>query len=115
VLAERNARAGVDRVFAVFPDGRVYGWHQLNGNAGIGREIDPGHRIRREPLPSREAVGPRPRCSPMPDLLIWNSSPRKSPPGCRRGAEDLKRLVTDALVEAGLTYAAPGPSPRRAA
>jgi hypothetical protein len=28
---ERNARAGVDRVFAVFPDGRVYGWHQLNG------------------------------------------------------------------------------------
>ena len=31
VLAERNARAGVDRVFAVFPDGRVYGWHQLNG------------------------------------------------------------------------------------
>jgi hypothetical protein len=31
VLSERNARAGVDRVFAVFPDGRVYGWHQLNG------------------------------------------------------------------------------------
>ena len=31
VLAEREARAGVDRVFAVFPDGRVYGWHQLNG------------------------------------------------------------------------------------
>jgi hypothetical protein len=31
VLGERNARAGVDRVFAVFPDGRVYGWHQLNG------------------------------------------------------------------------------------
>jgi hypothetical protein len=32
VLAEREARAGVDRVFAVFPDGRVYGWHQLNGS-----------------------------------------------------------------------------------
>ena len=31
VLAEREARAGVDRVFAVFPDGRAYGWHQLNG------------------------------------------------------------------------------------
>jgi hypothetical protein len=31
VLGERNARAGVDRVFAVFPDGRVFGWHQLNG------------------------------------------------------------------------------------
>jgi hypothetical protein len=31
VLGEREARAGVDRVFAVFPDGRVYGWHQLNG------------------------------------------------------------------------------------
>jgi hypothetical protein len=31
VLGERNARAGVDRVFAVFPDGRAYGWHQLNG------------------------------------------------------------------------------------
>jgi hypothetical protein len=32
VLGERNARAGVDRVFAVFPDGRAYGWHQLNGS-----------------------------------------------------------------------------------
>ncbi len=32
VLAEREARAGVDRVFAVFPDGRVFGWHQLNGS-----------------------------------------------------------------------------------
>lgn len=31
VLAERNVRAGVDRVFAVFPDGRIFGWHQLNG------------------------------------------------------------------------------------
>ena len=32
VLAEREARAGVDRVLAIFPDGRAYGWHQLNGS-----------------------------------------------------------------------------------
>ena len=34
-----------------------------------------------------------------------NSSPKKFPPACRRGAaEDLKKLVTDRLVEAGLAY-----------
>lgn len=31
VLAAREVRGGVDRVLALFPDGRVYGWHQLNG------------------------------------------------------------------------------------
>ena len=31
VLAEREILDGVDRVLALFPDGRVYGWHQLNG------------------------------------------------------------------------------------
>jgi hypothetical protein len=31
VLAEREISDGVDRVLALFPDGRVYGWHQLNG------------------------------------------------------------------------------------
>lgn len=32
VLAEREISPGVDRVLAVFPDGRVFGWHQLNGS-----------------------------------------------------------------------------------
>jgi len=30
-LAERDIHPGVDRVVAVFPDGRAYAWHQLNG------------------------------------------------------------------------------------
>lgn len=29
-LAERNIRDGVDRIIAIFPDGRGYAWHQLN-------------------------------------------------------------------------------------
>lgn len=29
-LSERDIRDGVDRVIAVFPDGRGYAWHQLN-------------------------------------------------------------------------------------
>ncbi|MEM9522510.1 MAG: DUF6446 family protein [Pseudomonadota bacterium] len=29
-LGQRNIRDGVDRVVAVFPDGRAYIWHQLN-------------------------------------------------------------------------------------
>lgn len=29
-LGQRNIRPGVDRVIAVFPDGRAYAWHQLN-------------------------------------------------------------------------------------
>lgn len=31
VLAEREIQDGVDRVVALFPDGRAYAWHQLNG------------------------------------------------------------------------------------
>ena len=31
VMGEHEIARGVDRVFAVFPDGRAYGWHQLNG------------------------------------------------------------------------------------
>jgi hypothetical protein len=31
-LAEAEIRPGVDRVVAVFPDGRAYAWHQLNGS-----------------------------------------------------------------------------------
>jgi hypothetical protein len=34
VLAEREISDGVDRVLALFPDGRAYGWHQLNGTLG---------------------------------------------------------------------------------
>ena len=29
-LGERNIADGVDRVIAVFPDGRAFAWHQLN-------------------------------------------------------------------------------------
>lgn len=29
-LGERNIKDGVDRVVAIFPDGRGYAWHQLN-------------------------------------------------------------------------------------
>ncbi len=29
-LSRRNIHDGVDRVIAVFPDGRAYAWHQLN-------------------------------------------------------------------------------------
>ena len=32
-LAERDIRPGVDRVVAVYPDGRAYAWHQLNDTA----------------------------------------------------------------------------------
>ena len=31
-LSEANVANGVDRVIAVFPDGRGYAWHQLNGS-----------------------------------------------------------------------------------
>ncbi len=31
-LSEANIAGGVDRVIAVFPDGRGYAWHQLNGS-----------------------------------------------------------------------------------
>ena len=30
-LSVANIATGVDRVIAVFPDGRAYAWHQLNG------------------------------------------------------------------------------------
>lgn len=29
-LSERNIKDGIDRVIAVFPDGRAFAWHQLN-------------------------------------------------------------------------------------
>ena len=31
LLSQREIDPGVDRVIAVFPDGRAYAWHQLNG------------------------------------------------------------------------------------
>ena len=30
-LSEREIHTGVDRILAVYPDGRAYAWHQLNG------------------------------------------------------------------------------------
>ena len=32
-LSEKNIHPGVDRVVAVYPDGRAYAWHQLNESA----------------------------------------------------------------------------------
>ncbi|MCV2868142.1 DUF6446 family protein [Defluviimonas sp. WL0002] len=32
-LSEKNIHPGVDRVVAVYPDGRAYTWHQLNESA----------------------------------------------------------------------------------
>lgn len=33
-LSQHDVHPGVDRVVAVFPDGRAYAWHQLNGEEG---------------------------------------------------------------------------------
>jgi hypothetical protein len=33
-LSQAGIRPGVDRVIAVYPDGRAYAWQQLNGEAG---------------------------------------------------------------------------------
>ena len=33
-LGQSEIRPGVDRVIAVFPDGRGFAWHQLNGSLG---------------------------------------------------------------------------------
>ena len=53
----------------------------------------------------------------MPDLLLELFSEEIPARMQARAAEDLKRLVTDALVEAGLTYASAGAfsTPRRLA
>jgi hypothetical protein len=32
-LSEADIMPGVDRIVAVYPDGRAYAWHQLNGSA----------------------------------------------------------------------------------
>lgn len=32
-LSEKNIHPGVDRVVAIYPDGRAYAWHQLNESA----------------------------------------------------------------------------------
>ncbi|KAG1713607.1 Glycine--tRNA ligase beta subunit [Nymphon striatum] len=74
---QENISYGVDRVVAVFPDGRGFVWHQLND------------------------------CG---DALFAARMQAKA-------AADLKKLVTDGLVDAGLTYASAGAfsTPRRLA
>ena len=37
-LSQRNIHPGVDRVVAVYPDGRAYAWQQLNDTAESGAE-----------------------------------------------------------------------------
>lgn len=53
-LGEANPRYGVDRVIAVFPDGRGYAWHQLNacGEAVFGGDAPPADC---PPAPEQEA------------------------------------------------------------
>jgi hypothetical protein len=73
-------------------DGRAYAWHQLP-------------RTRNTRTEDRT----------MPDLLIELFSEEIPARMQAKAAADLKRLMTDGLVEAGLTYAMPAPLPRRAA
>jgi hypothetical protein len=96
-LSEPNIHPGVDRVVAVFPDGRAFAWHQLN----------------QRDLPADCPPGPRTEL--MPDLLIELFSEEIPARMQGRAREDLKKLVTDGLVEAGLTYASAGAfsTPRR--
>jgi len=63
----------------------------------------------------RQAARPRPRGTEMPDLLLELFSEEIPARMQARAAEDLKKLVTDGLVEAGLTYAGAGAfsTPRR--
>ncbi|MFD1880352.1 DUF6446 family protein [Paracoccus pacificus] len=39
-LGQSDIRPGADRVIAVYPDGRAYGWHQLNEAAEEKRTIE---------------------------------------------------------------------------
>ena len=86
------------------PDGRAFAWHQSMT------------------MP-RSSAAPRPKAArptgldPMPDLLIELFSEEIPARMQAQAAADLKRLVTDGLVEAGLTYASAGAfaTPRRLA
>lgn len=40
VLSQHNIRPGIDRVIAIYPDGRAFGWHQLNDEAEEKRVIE---------------------------------------------------------------------------
>ncbi len=63
----------------------------------------------------REAARQRPRGTDMPDLLLEIFSEEIPARMQTRAANDLKKLVTDGLVEAGLTYKSAGAfsTPRR--
>lgn len=39
-LSQKNIHPGVDRVIAVYPDGRAFAWHQLNESAEEKKGID---------------------------------------------------------------------------
>lgn len=39
-LSQKNIAPGVDRVIAVYPDGRAFAWHQLNESATEKKGID---------------------------------------------------------------------------
>ena len=41
VLGEQNVRYGIDRVLALYPDGRAYAWHQINACGEVVFDGDP--------------------------------------------------------------------------
>lgn len=53
VLGEGNVHFGIDRVLAVYPDGRVFAWHQINECGEVVFDGDP----------------PPPGCPPVPESL----------------------------------------------
>jgi hypothetical protein len=53
VLGEAHVTYGIDRVLAVYPDGRVFAWHQINACGEVVFDGDP----------------PPPGCPPVPERL----------------------------------------------
>jgi hypothetical protein len=51
VLGEANVTYGIDRVLALYPDGRGYAWHQINACGEVVFDGDP----------------PPPGCPPVPE------------------------------------------------
>lgn len=52
-LGEANVSYGIDRIIAIFPDGRAYAWHQINSCGEVVFDGDP----------------PPPGCPPVPERL----------------------------------------------
>ena len=53
ILGEENVTYGIDRILAVYPDGRIFAWHQINACGEVVFDGDP----------------PPPGCPPVPERL----------------------------------------------